>query len=205
MHQMDLFNNSTQQNILPYDGEVIYFGTIFPKEEADAYMQALLKNIKWKNDEAVIFGKHLVTPRKVAWYGDNAFSYSYSGSTKHALEWTKELIILKSIVEKNTGTTFNSCLLNLYHHGKEGMAYHSDDEKVLGRHTTIASLTFGATRKFLFKHKVTRACIPMMLENGSLMIMKGETQTHWLHRLPPTTKINSPRVNLTFRTIVTNK
>ncbi len=199
---MDLFNTNPLRNLLPYEGEVIYFGKIFSREQAQTYMQELLTNIEWKNDEAVIFGKHILTSRKVAWYGDDAFSYTYSGSTKHALVWTEELLELKSIVEKNTGATFNSCLLNLYHHGKEGMAYHSDDEKALGKNTTIASLTFGAARKFLFKHKTTKDTISLILENGSLLVMKGETQTNWLHRLPPTTKINAARINLTFRTIV---
>jgi alkylated DNA repair dioxygenase AlkB len=198
---MDLFNDKPEQNVLPYDGDVIYYGILFSKEQSNGYLQALLHSVEWKNDEAVIFGKHIITARKVAWYGDAAFSYTYSGTTKQALHWTNELLELKSAVEKITSTTFNSCLLNLYHDGKEGMAYHSDDEKALGRNTTIASLTFGAVRKFLFKHKRTGATIPVMLEHGSLLVMKGETQTHWLHRLPPTTKVNTPRINLTFRTI----
>jgi alkylated DNA repair dioxygenase AlkB len=198
---MDLFNSNREQNILPYDGEVIYYGVLFSKEQANAYLQALLHNIDWKNDEAVIFGKHFITARKVAWYGDDAFSYTYSGTTKQALLWTPELLELKSAVEKKTTATFNSCLLNLYHDGKEGMAYHSDDEKALGKNTTIASVTFGAVRKFLFKHKTTGESVSLILEHGSLLVMKGATQTHWLHRLPPTTKVNSPRVNLTFRTI----
>jgi alkylated DNA repair dioxygenase AlkB len=198
---MDLFNTTPQQNILPYDGEVIYYGVLFSKEQANSYLQALLHNIEWKNDEAMIFGKHIVTARKVAWYGDDAFSYTYSGTTKQALMWTTELLELKSVVEKISNATFNSCLLNLYHDGKEGMAYHSDDEKALGKNTTIASVTFGAVRKFLFKHKTTGESTSLILEHGSLLVMKGETQTNWLHRLPPTTKVNTPRVNLTFRTI----
>lgn len=198
---MDLFNNNPEQNILPYDGEVTYHGILFSKELSDAYLRTLLHTIDWKNDEAMIFGKHFITARKVAWYGDNAFSYTYSGTTKHALLWTNELLELKSAVEKITISTFNSCLLNLYHDGKEGMAYHSDDEKALGKNTVIASLTFGAVRKFLFKHKKTGASISLLLEHGSLLVMKGETQSHWLHRLPPTTKVHTPRINLTFRTI----
>ncbi len=198
---MDLFNSSLQQNILPYDGEVIYHGVLFSKEQSNAYLQAMLERIEWKHDKAVIFGKHITTARKVAWYGDDAFSYTYSGTTKEALLWTTELLELKRVVEKATQATFNSCLLNLYHDGKEGMAYHSDDEKALGKNTTIASVTFGAVRKFLFKHKTTGESTSLILEHGSLLVMKGETQTNWLHRLPPTTKVNTPRVNLTFRTI----
>lgn len=200
MLKMDLFNHHTEQNILPYDGEVIYHGPVFTQHQSNDYVTRLLHHIEWKNDEAVIFGKHMITARKVAWYGDGVFSYAYSGTTKHALPWTPDLLELKTVVERISGTAFNSCLLNLYHNGKEGMAYHSDNEESLGRNTVIASVSFGAVRKFLFKHKKSGQTIPVILENGSLLIMKGETQTHWLHRLPPTTKVHTPRVNLTFRT-----
>lgn len=202
---MDLFNTATAHNILPFDGEALYHGPVFSQVQSDLYMQALLTKIEWKNDEANLFGKHFITARKVAWYGDDAFSYTYSGSTKQALLWTGELLELKAAVERISGVAFNSCLLNLYHHGKEGMAYHSDDEKALGKNTVIASLTFGAVRKFLFKHKTKGTTVSVMLENGSLLVMKGETQTHWLHRLPLTEKVTRPRINLTFRTIIPYK
>jgi alkylated DNA repair dioxygenase AlkB len=109
---------------------------------------------------------------------------------------------LKHKIEQETGETFNSCLLNLYHDGSEGMAWHSDGEKDLKKNGAIASLSFGAERKFAFKHKDTKEKVELILEHGSLLVMKDETQTHWLHRLPPTTKSKLPRVNLTFRTIV---
>lgn len=202
---MDLFDTTTGHNLLPMDGEVFYYGPVFTQEQSDAYLQTLLEKIEWKPDEAKLFGKHFITARKVAWYGDDVFSYTYSGSTKQALLWTEELLELKMIVETISGTRFNSCLLNLYHNGQEGMAYHSDDEKALGKNTTIASLTFGAVRKFLFKHKTKDSKVSLLLENGSLLIMKGDTQTHWLHRLPLTTKVTRPRINLTFRTIISYK
>jgi alkylated DNA repair dioxygenase AlkB len=105
------------------------------------------------------------------------------------------------MVEAKTGETFNSCLLNLYHSGEEGMAWHSDGEKDLKKNGAIASLSFGAERRFLFKHKETKQNVSVQLEKGSLLVMKGSTQTHWLHRLPPTKKVKTPRINLTFRTI----
>jgi len=119
--------------------------------------------------------------------------------TKRALVWTEDLVALKTITEKHTGVKYNSCLLNLYHSGEEGMAYHSDDEKMLEKNGSIASLSFGAERKFLFKHKETKETISLFLADGSLLEMKGQTQTNWLHRLPPTKKVHSPRINLTFR------
>ncbi|REH48873.1 alkylated DNA repair dioxygenase AlkB [Tenacibaculum gallaicum] len=201
---MDLFSqfDNTPINLLPKDGTVHYYGIVFSKKEADYYYEALLNSIEWRNDEAIIFGKRMVTKRKVAWYAEQPFEYSYSNITKTALSFTKELLALKELVEKETGETYNSCLLNLYHDGSEGMAWHSDGEKDLKKNGAIASLSFGAERRFGFKHKQTKETVYKVLEHGSLLVMKDETQTHWLHRLPPTKKIHRPRVNLTFRTIV---
>jgi alkylated DNA repair dioxygenase AlkB len=199
---MDLFNTDAVTNILPFDGEVNYHGTVLSIKETQEYFQKLLENIQWENDKAIIFGKLIITKRKVAWYAEKPFEYTYSKTTKRALPWTKELLELKDIVEENTGENFNSCLLNLYHSGEEGMAWHSDGEKDLKKNGAIGSLSFGAERKFSFKHKETKQTVSLVLEKGSLLVMKGETQTHWMHRLPPTTKVKTPRINLTFRTIV---
>lgn len=188
-------------NILPKDGVTDYYGKIFSDAECEQYYQYLFNKIPWENDEAVIFGKLIITKRKVAWFGEKEFEYTYSNRTKYAKIWTPELLELKQKCEDVSGETYNSCLLNLYHDGNEGMAYHSDGEKDLKKHGAIASLTFGAERKFSFKHKLSKERIDLMLENGSLLVMKGTTQENWLHRLPPTTKVKSPRVNLTFRTI----
>ncbi|RKF03979.1 alkylated DNA repair dioxygenase AlkB [Tenacibaculum lutimaris] len=201
---MDLFSqfDDVPKNLLPKDGTVNYYGIVLPKVEADHYYEALLNSIEWRNDEAIIFGKRMVTKRKVAWYAEQPFEYSYSNITKTALPFTKELLALKELVEKKTKETYNSCLLNLYHDGSEGMAWHSDGEKDLKKNGAIASLSFGAERRFGFKHKQTKETVYKVLEHGSLLVMKDETQTHWLHRLPPTKKVHRPRVNLTFRTIV---
>jgi len=201
---MDLFGNSidSSHNLLPKEGTVNYYGKIFSLAEANHYLDNLLNNIEWKNDEALILGKLIITKRKVAWCGDTDFEYTYSNRTKKALPWTKALLELKLKIEAETGETFNSCLLNLYHTGEEGMAWHSDGEKDLKKNGAIGSLSFGAERKFSFKHKATKETVSLNLEHGSLLIMTGTTQTHWLHRLPPTTKTLKPRVNLTFRTIV---
>lgn len=199
---MSLFPTDSEENLLPYDGTVNYYGKVIDKKKADHYLEKLLNDIKWKNDEAVIFGKHIITKRKVAWYADTNFSYTYSNTTKTALPWTKELLELKNMVEKLTGTKYNSCLLNLYHDGDEGMAWHSDDEKALGKNSSIASWSFGAERKFAFKHKKSGEKVSLVLEHGSLLEMKDTTQTFWLHRLPKSTKVTQPRVNLTFRTMI---
>ena len=198
---MDLFTDGIR-NLLPYDGTVHYFGPIISSSDSDLLFHSLLNTIEWKQDEAIIYGKHILTKRKVAWYGDRPFAYTYSRTTKFELPWTNELLELKSLTEVHSQEKYNSCLLNLYHTGEEGMAWHSDGEKDLKKNGTIASISLGAERKFSFKHKESKLNVTTVLQNGSLLVMKDETQAHWLHRLPPTTKIRTPRINLTFRTIV---
>ena len=191
-----------QQNLLPKNGTVNYYGKIWVQEQADFYFDYLLNQILWKHDEALIFGKLIQTKRKVAWLGDLPFEYTYSGKTKTAKPWSENMLKLKAKIEEVTGEKFNSCLLNLYHDGSEGMAYHSDGEKDLKKNGAIASVSFGAERKFFFKHKTSKERVELVLEHGSLLIMKDETQDFWLHRLPTSKKIIHPRINLTFRTIV---
>jgi len=198
---MDLFNPDTIQNILPFDGEAIYHGLVLGRKQCDFYYQNLFEEIPWENDQAVVFGKHYITKRKVAWFGDEECNYTYSGVTKQAHIWTPKLLQLKQKIEELSETTYNSCLLNLYHTGEEGIAWHSDRERTLLDNGTIASVTLGAARKFSFKHKETKKRIDIILGNGSLLLMKGTIQKNWLHRLPPTKKVFSPRINLTFRTI----
>ncbi len=198
---MDLFDYPADftKNLLPNDGEAIYYGKIFSSEEASNLFNVLFATLDWQHDEAFIMGKRIITKRKVAWYGDESYRYTYSKNTKTAQKWTPELLRLKSITETLTGSNFNSCLANLYHNGDEGMAYHSDDEKDLEEYAAIASLSFGAERRFLFKHKRDKTTIAAFLEHGSLLVMKGETQKNWHHRLPQTKKTNEARINLTFR------
>ncbi|MBO9700139.1 MAG: alpha-ketoglutarate-dependent dioxygenase AlkB [Sporocytophaga sp.] len=201
---MKLFEDiiDKSRNWLPKDGTVNYYGKLFNQEKADHYLKILLNTIEWRNDEAVLFGKKIITKRKVAWYGDKPFEYTYSNTTKYALSWTKELLEIKNIIEIESGETYNSCLLNLYHNGEEGMAWHSDGETDLKKDGAIGSLSLGAERKFAFKNKATKEKVELILEHGSLLVMKDTTQTHWLHRLPLSKKIKMPRVNLTFRTII---
>jgi alkylated DNA repair dioxygenase AlkB len=190
-------------NILDVDGIAYYYGKILTFDEANEYFHSLLQNIPWKNDEVIVFGKHIVTKRKTAWYGDSNYVYIYSNTEKRALPWNKELVNLKQIVENLSNAKYNSCLLNLYNNGNEGMGWHSDDEKSIEEYSTIASVSFGAERKFSFKHKQSKKIISILLEHGSLLLMKEGTQKNWLHSLPKSTKITLPRINLTFRRMVT--
>ena len=189
-------------NLLPKDGTVHYYGKIFTEEQSEIYYVKLLNEINWQHDVVKIFGKEIVTKRKVAFLGDEGISYKYSGKNKIAEKWLKFILEIKSTVEQISGEKFNACLLNYYHNGTEAMSWHSDNEKEILRHSAIASVSFGAERKFGFKHNFSKEEISLMLENGSLLIMKDETQIYWKHKLYTNAKISEPRINLTFRTIV---
>ena len=199
----DLFedNLTYSRNLLHKDGVVYYYGPIVSAVESSHFYDVLLEQVEWKHDQAIVGDRVITTKRKVALYGDNPFDYTYSGVTRRALPWTDTLRLLKSLVEAEAGETFNACLLNLYHDGAEGMAWHSDAEKTLKERGAIGSLSFGAERKFCFKHKRTQETVSVTLQQGSLLVMKGETQQYWMHRLPPTKTVMQPRINLTFRTL----
>ncbi len=198
---MQLFKTESTKNILPIDGEVYYYGQILDHKVSSQLFNALLDTLEWQNDQSFIYGKLITTKRKVAWHGNEAFEYTYSKISKKAKPWTNELLFLKSLIENTCGETFNSCLVNLYHTGEEGMSWHSDAEKELKRNSAIASFSLGAERKFMFRHKETKESIDIQLENASLLVMKGATQHHWKHQLPTSKRIKLPRINLTFRTI----
>ncbi|QTN31842.1 alpha-ketoglutarate-dependent dioxygenase AlkB [Akkermansiaceae bacterium] len=198
---MELFAADPDANLLPRDGEAFYHGPVFSGSESDGVLASLLKEIPWEHDELMMFGKRIVTARKVAWFADDGIPYPYSGTVKEAHEWTELLLRLKTAAEGLTGAAYNSCLLNLYHDGAEGMGWHSDDERCIVPDSSIASLSFGAERKFSFRHRQTRESVSVILGNGSLLDMRGETQRHWQHQLPKTKKASTPRVNLTFRSM----
>ena len=200
---MKLFSDIDEpKNILPFDGECIYYGPIFDPIMADNYLDRLLVETPWKNDEVNLFGKHIITARKVAWYGNKNFFYKYSNAGKTALSWTKDLLEIKEIVESISGVQYNSCLLNLYENGDQGLGWHSDDEKEMGKNSNIASVSFGAERRFDLRHNGSKETIKQVLDHGSLLVMKGSTQTFWKHQLPKTKKIRQARVNLTFRRMI---
>lgn len=189
-------------NVLPYDGMVQDYGMIFSLAAADRYLRHLLAHIPWQHDQLVIFGKSITTARQIAWYGDKPFNYRYSGSDHRALVWDDVLLQLKAAVEAASGGQYNSCLLNLYHDGNEGMGWHSDDEAVLGPLPDIASLSFGATRKFVFRHKASGEKVELFLQHGQLIVMRGVTQSFWQHAILKSKRIRDARVSLTFRRIV---
>ncbi|QFT30700.1 2OG-Fe(II) oxygenase superfamily protein [Labrenzia sp. THAF82] len=189
---MDLFAHEDfgPRNILPHSGTANFFGTILSHEGADKALASLMSDIEWRNDEYYFAGKHIVTARKIAWYGD-APSHS---NQRRVFHWVPALLELKELVERICGHKFQSCLLNLYHSGEEGLGWHSDGEK-----TPVASLSLGATRRFVFKNKADKGTLEVQLAHGDLLVMEGETQDYWLHRVPPMKSVKEPRINLTFR------
>lgn len=178
-----------RENLLPYDGMVTYHPGFLPHCD--------LGKILWHQGEITLFGKRHPIPRLQAWYGDRP--YGYSGLTLPAQPFTPALMAIKTTLEDFCGYAFNGVLLNQYRHGQDSMGWHSDDEPELGQNPAIASLSWGASRKFHLRHKRTRETIHLTLESGSLLIMAGETQHHWQHQIPKTKKIIGDRINLTWR------
>jgi alkylated DNA repair dioxygenase AlkB len=188
--------------ILAKDGQAEYLSGFYDAEASDDLFTNLLDTLIWESDEILMFGKLVRTARKVAWVGDPECLYTYSGIQKTPQAWTKELIEMRGKLEQFTGHTYNSCLLNLYHTGEEGMGWHSDNERELDSAAPIASVSLGARRKFAFRHKRDKTTSSVFLENGSLLIMHPPIQEHWQHSLLKTKTVTSPRINLTFRKIL---
>ena len=188
--------------ILAKDGRAEYINHFYDAEVSDSLFTNVLGSLTWESDQIFMFGRLVTTARKVAWVGDPDCLYTYSGVQKIPQVWTKELLQMKHKLEQLTGHTYNSCLLNLYHTGDEGMGWHSDNEKELDSTTPIASVSLGARRKFAFRHKQDKTTSSIFLEHGSLLIMHPPIQEHWHHSLLKTKTVSSPRINLTFRKIL---
>ena len=183
---------------------VEYIENFFDFDQSQLYMKHLTNDIKWKREKIRMWGREIVTKKRIAWYADEGKSYTYSGSTFHPDQWNELLLEIKKHVEQYIKFQFNSVLLNEYPNGKVGMGWHSDDERELGIDPIIASLSFGANRDFIFKHKTDKSFenIKIHLKSGSLLLMLGSTQHHWKHSLPKRLKVREPRINLTFRKIL---
>ena len=202
MH-MNLFSSpEAPQKLEMPDAEVSYFPTFLTAQEAHYYFQVLLTSVRWQQDSITVFGKTHLQPRLTALYANNDVPYSYSNITMRPIPFTEELDYLKKRIEKATNIKFTTCLLNLYRDGQDSNGWHADNEKELGLHPKIASLSLGTERRFHFKHKENAALKKtLLLRNGSLLVMQGATQEKWLHQLPKSKKVNTPRINLTFRII----
>ena len=197
----DIIDLISTENIT--DGQIIIYQHFFNELEGDSIFSELLNNINWQQDRIQLFGKEVNLPRLTAWYGDLDKFYTYSGITMNPDPWTETLLSIKKRIEEEININFNSVLANLYRNGQDYVSWHSDDEQELGENPTIASVSFGATRRFLLRHKSNQALetIDLPLGHGSLLIMKGSTQHYWKHQVPKTAKVKAERINLTFRVI----
>ena len=176
----------------------------FDAEIAGNLLKDLTEEIPWVQNKIRFYGKESLVPRLESWHGDKGMSYTYSGIKMDAKPWTKNLLMIKESIEPIAKTTFNSVLINYYRDGKDRVAWHSDDEKELGKNPVIASVSLGAERKFKLRHKKykeNQLQHEVFLQSGSLLLMSGSTQHHWLHEIPRTAKPIGPRINLTFRVI----
>uniref|UniRef100_B8HW11 2OG-Fe(II) oxygenase n=1 Tax=Cyanothece sp. (strain PCC 7425 / ATCC 29141) TaxID=395961 RepID=B8HW11_CYAP4 len=186
-----------------YQGELVYYPHFFSLAESDRYLEQLTSEIDWRHEPIKVYGREILQPRLTAWYGDAGKSYTYSGINMQPQPWTAALLTIKQEIETIAGVIFNSVLLTLYRDGQDSMGWHSDDEPELGTNPIIASVSFGATRKFQLRHKSRKDLdkVVINLSHGSFLLMAGITQHHWQHQIPKTTKVTNPRINLTFRIV----
>ena len=198
----DLFESSEAEQLSVTDAQVMLWRTVDFGDEQDI-LDKLIKDTPWRLEHVTVWGKTYPQPRLVAWYGDDAMNYSYSGVSLSALPWTPGLLQLKDKVDRLCDTSFNSVLLNYYRDHRDSMGFHADDEPELGQFPTIASVSFGEERQFVLKHKYREDIedVKLHLPSGSLLLMRGATQANWKHGIPKESRPCGPRVNLTFRVI----
>jgi alkylated DNA repair dioxygenase AlkB len=195
--------NYSMRRIEMLDGEVWFLPHLFDETESNHLFTDLMEHIKWNQETIKYYGKDINLPRLTAWYGDKETSYTYSHISNSPHPWTPTLIYIKNRIEGVASAQFNSVLLNLYRDGNDGVSWHQDNERELGKEPVIGSVSLGQTRRFQFRHKTRKdlSRIDVDLTNGSFLIMKGKTQQCWQHQIPKTAKPVKPRINLTFRFI----
>ena len=189
-------------NLVPFDGELYLIKQFYRLPESDQLFTALETGLAWQEEAIFIFGKWVKVPRLMCWYGDPDAYYQYSGVNHQPRPWTTELQSVRAKVEQQCRCAFNSVLANLYRDGRDSMGCHADDEKELGLNPVIASLSLGDERLFKLHHKKRKETLDIILGHGDLLVMAGSLQHHWLHSVPKTKKIKTPRINLTLRKIL---
>jgi alkylated DNA repair dioxygenase AlkB len=201
MEQLNLFN--AQESLTFPENLLEYYPGFVEGNESRLLAQKLIEEVPWRQQSIHMYGKEVIAPRLMAWFGDADHSYSFSGTKFEPYPWTDELADLKRRIEARTGHTFNSVLLNYYRNGNDSVAWHGDNERELGRNPVIASVSLGQERRFEFRYRLDHSRkYGLTLENGSLLLMKGDLQHTWEHRIPKSKTITRARVNLTFRTIM---
>jgi alkylated DNA repair dioxygenase AlkB len=189
-------------NLAPFDGELYLIKKFYRLLESDQLFATLQSGLAWQEEAIFIFGKWVKVPRMMCWYGDPDAYYRYSGVNHQPKPWSTELQSIRKKVEQQCRCAFNSVLANLYRDGNDSMGCHADDEKELGLNPVIASLSLGDERLFKLHHKKRKEILDIILGHGDLLVMAGSLQNHWMHSVPKTKKIKTPRINLTFRKIL---
>jgi alkylated DNA repair dioxygenase AlkB len=201
---LDLFASPEVQRVALQDAEVHYWPRFLPSELCAPLLSRLIEETPWRSDPITVWGRTVLQPRGMAWYGDPHSRYTYSGLRLEPLPWTETLTALRQQIESAVGAPFNSALLNYYRDQRDSMGLHSDDEPELGPRPVIASLTLGEPRPFVLAHRTRRELprVRLPLASGSLLLMRGDTQRHWKHGIEKRARPCGPRVNLTFRYIL---
>lgn len=200
---LDLGGSSCTE-LLPGDGSALLWQGFLAASEARDVAETLMSEVPWGTWSIAMFGRSLPEPRLSAWVGDPGTDYRYSRRTRSPLPWTPTLLAIREQCESVAGARFNAVLANLYRDGRDSMGWHADDEPENGPDPTIASVSLGAERRFDFRHRDTGETIRTVLPSGSLLVMSGPCQSHWVHQVPKSTKTSGPRVNLTYRRVVTS-
>lgn len=190
--------------VLPFDGSAQLFPQFFNTSTAQEHFSALINEVPWEEHQLVLFGKKVSEPRRSAWIADNDIHYVYSGVERPAHIWTPTLTSIREAITRGTGQRFNSVLANLYRDGNDAMGWHSDDEPCNGPEPVIASVSFGAERRFDFRHRTSKEKASVVLPHGSLLLMSGLSQHCWQHSIARSKKVTSPRINLTFRFVTSS-
>lgn len=194
---------NSEANLVLFDGELYLVKQFYCLSESNLLFTVLQAELAWQEEAIFIYGRWVKVPRLMCWYGDTDARYRYSGVNHQPMPWTTALQAIREKVERQCQCTFNSVLANLYRNGQDSMGCHADDEKELGLNPVIASLSLGDERLFKLHHKKSKEKLDIVLGHGDLLVMTGTLQHHWLHSVPKTKKLKTPRINLTFRKIKT--
>jgi len=199
-----LLEASSMEKLPMVDADISLCQQVELGQPYDELLHELIDSVAWRQEEVTIYGKRHLQPRLSAWYGDKELNYCYSGITMHPRPWSQTLLNLKARVESLAAQNFNSVLLNYYRDHRDGMGMHSDDESELGKQPVIASLSLGEERTLVLRHKYRKDLntIKLPLPSGSLLVMKGATQSYWKHGINKQKQPCGPRLNLTFRNII---
>ena len=196
-------NKQNMESFSLPDAEIKFYPNFFDKTESDLIFENLFREIKWRSDKIKLYGKEIDLPRKTAWYGESDKIYKYSGIQMLPESWTPTLLKVKLAIEKVANINFNSVMMNLYRDGNDGISWHTDAEPELGKNPIIGSVSFGQTRRFMLRHRNNKELkCEIELTHGSFLLMSGATQHFWQHQIPKTSKKLAPRINLTFRVII---